>query len=409
MLWSKKPKPVPEKSRAVGIDLTSSRARVVTSGPGVPRPLVLDEPAEDLLLFLALDRRTPEVGRAGYAICRKAPHAVCSNFLPALGQAREWRNGRHALTPELALELALLKLRGPVTAESEAVAFALPAYLAPAQVGKLVAATAKVKLPLKGTATGALALVADRAAPLLTGKPVAPEVPAPDWVVPMRPTATGPGAVVVVDVDEYALSATVVAAERDRARLLAPGCWPRFSVKAWKDRLLDAVSDRCVRLCRRDPRDSAEAEQALFEQLDDAIDRTRAGYRVSLTVRTDRWFQDVPQHPEEFDACCATLARGSAEAVRDLLGSGTLEVPPRAVWLTHEAGRLPGLARAIHMNTPEGTAVEVLPPAAIARAAAALVPRWLAAELPRAHLDTSVPLPAALWEPAAEPVTKRLR
>src|SRR5207237_5779359 len=145
-----------------------------------------------------------------------------------------------------------------------------------------------------------------------------------------------------------------------------------FSVKAWKDRLLDAISDRCVRLCRRDPRDSADAEQALYEQLDDATDHARTGQRVGLTVRTDRWFQDVTLSPEEFDGYCAALARGAAESVRDLVavdGSG-LALPPRTVWLTHEAGRLPGLARAIFENTHEGTTVEVLPPAAVAQAAA---------------------------------------
>jgi hypothetical protein len=402
MLWSRKATPVREKARAAGVDLSSSRVRSVAVGSGKPRLIVLDEPAEDLALFIALDGRTPAVGRPGVALCRKMPHAVCSNFLPALGQTREWKCGRHALTPGAALDLALAKLHGPLTVESDAAVIALPAYLSPSQVGKVIAATAKAKLPLKGTAVGSLAVVADRAATLLTGRPAAPEVPAPDWVVPMRPTATGPGAVVVVDADEYALSAVVVAVERDRVRVLASASWPKFSAKAWKDRLLDAVSDRCVRLCRRDPRDSADAEQALFEQLDAAIERARAGYKVSLTVRTAHWFQDVILHPDELDGYCAALARGAGEAVRDLLGSGTLAVPPRAVWLAHDAGRLPGLARSIHMNTPEGTAVEVLPPAAAAQAAAALAPRWLTAELPLAHLDAVIPLPAAMWEPAAE-------
>jgi hypothetical protein len=393
----------------VGLDLTSSRARAVAVASGIWRPLVLDAQSEPLLLFIALDRRTPEIGHAGYTLYRKTPHAVCANFLAALGTTREWRGGRHVVTPETALELALYKIRGPVTAESEAVALALPSYLAPGQVGKVVAATAKVKLPIKGTAIGALALVADRAASLLTGKPVAPEMPTPDWVVPMRPTATGPGSVVVVDADEFALSATVVAVERDRARILGSACWPRFALKAWKDKLLDSVADRCVRLCRRDPRDSADAEQSLFEQLDDALVRAQAGQRVSLTVRTDRWFQDVILQPDELDTYCATLAKGAAEAVRELIGTAGLPVPPRAAWLTHEAGQLPGLARAVHMNTHEGTAVEVLPPAAMAQAAAALVPRWLAAELPRTHLDAVLPLPPAMWEPASEPATKKLR
>ena len=112
-------------------------------------------------------------------------------------------------------------------------------------------------------------------------------------------------------------------------KLVASACWPRAGVKAWKDRLLDAVSDRCVRLCRRDPRDSADAEQALFEQLDDALERVRAGQRVSLTVRSAHWYQDVVQQPDEFDGYCAALARTSADAIRELIGG--LPVPPRAV------------------------------------------------------------------------------
>jgi hypothetical protein len=376
---------------------------------GKVQPLALDEPAEDLLLFIGLDQRLPEIGRAGFALTRKMPHAVASNFLPALTQTREWRNGRHVLTPENALDLAFAKLRGPVETQAEAAALTLPAYLTPAQVGRVIAATVKTKLPLKGSAVGSLAVVADRAISLLTGKAVAPEVAAPEWIVPLRPTATGPGAVVVVDADEHALSATVVAVERERVRVVGSAMWPRFSARAWKDRLLDAIADRCVRLCRRDPRDSAEAEQALFEQIDDAIDRARAGSRINFTVRTDRWFQDVAQHPDDLDAHCSALARGAGEAVRDLAGSSTLDVPPRAIWLTHDAGRLPGLAKALHAHSAERTGVEVLPPMAVAQAGAALVPRWLAAELPRAHLDTVIPLSNSMWEPVVEkPALHRL-
>jgi hypothetical protein len=403
MLWSRKPA-VHDKARAAGVDLTASRARAVALSAGEGRAIPLDG-GDELPLVVALDRRTPEVGRAGFALCRKAPHAVCANFLPALAQAREWRHGRHVMEAEAALGLAFAKLRGPVAAESAAAALALPAYLTPVQVGNVVAAATRAKFPLKGTAVAALALAADRAAAVLSGNPAAPEASAPDWVVPLRPAGGGPGAVLVVDVDEHALSAAVVEVDRDRVRAGAVGAWPRFAAKAWKDRLLDAVADRCVRLCRRDPRDSADAEQALFEQLDDALDRTRVGLRVNLTVRTDRWFQDVVQHPDDFDAHCAALARGSAEVVRDLPAQ-----PPRAVWLTHAAGRLPGLARAVHAHAPLGTAVEVLPADAAARAAAALVPRWLAAELPRAHLDAVIPLSRPGTESAAEvPRTTGLR
>jgi hypothetical protein len=402
MLWSRKATPTHDKARHVGIDVTASRIRAVSVGMGKIQPVVLDEPHEDLLLHIALDRRTPEVGRAGYGLVRRMPHAACSNFLPALTQSREWRNGRHLLTPEAALELAFAKLAGPVSAESEAAALALPAYLTPSQVGKVIAATARTRLPIKGSAVGALAVAADRALSLLIGKSAAP-----DWVVRMRPTATGPGSVVVIDADEYCLSAAVVVAERDQVRTISTAALPKFSTRAWKDRLLDAISDRCVRVCRRDPRDSAEAEQALYEQLENAIDHLRAGNRVNLTIRTDHWFQDVSQTTEDFDGHCAPLARGGAEAVRDIMNS--LETPPRAVWLTHDAGRLPGLAKALHTHTPERTVVEVLPPAALAQAASALVHRWQVAELPRAHLDSVIMLSNAMWEPIIEKPAKHLR
>ena len=142
MLWSRKLSPVHDRARAVGLDVTASRVRAEAVG-GKPRALVLDDPDAELLLFIAGDRRTPEVGRAGFALCRKLPHVVCSNFLASLGQAREWRIGRHALIAEAALGLAFDKLRGPVAAETDAVAMALPAYLGPAQVTRVVATAAR--------------------------------------------------------------------------------------------------------------------------------------------------------------------------------------------------------------------------------------------------------------------------
>lgn len=391
MLWSRKPAPVHDRARAVGLDLTASRIRAEAFG-GKPRSLVLDEPDEELALFVSGERRSPEVGRAAFGLCRRNPHLICSNFLTALGQSREWRIGRHILLAEAALGLAFDKIRKPVTAETDAIALALPVYLGPAQVTRVGATAGRSKLPLKGTAVGALALAADRAGALLAGKPAAPDASRTDWVVPLRPAGGGPGAVVVIDADEFAVSAALVSVEADRVKLVGSGAWPRLAVKAWKDRLLDAVSDRCVRLCRRDPRDSADAEQSLYEQLDEALDRARAGQRISLTVRTAHWFQDVLQQPEEFEAHCAALARLAGDSIRDFTNGIGLVEPPRAVWLTDTAGRLPGLVRAVHANTPEGTAVEVLPPDAVGRAAGALVPRWLAGELPRTHLDSMIPL-----------------
>ncbi len=412
---NRRPPTPPDRTRVVGIDLTASRARAVTLAAGRTRPLVLDEPAEDLLLYLALDRRTPDVGAAGYHISRKLPHLACSNFLPQLGQPRQWQSDRCSVTPESALRATFDKLRGPVAAETDAAGLSLPAYLTANQVRAATELAIRARLPLRGTVAAPLAVAAHRAAWVLGG-PAAADGRAgrdgrapgeeaddgrPDWVVPMPRPAPGPAAVVVVDADEFALTASVVGVEPNEVKSLAAAAWPRASLRAWKDRLLDALSDRCVRLCRRDPRDSADAEQALYEQLDAALDRVQVGQPVTLGVRGSHWYQDLVQRASDFDGYCAALAALGAGGVRELVRSANLPVPPRAVWLTHAAARLPGLAAAIHQGVPEQTEVLALPANAVADAAAALVPYWLTALIPRVHLDAAIPLNPFSREPSA--------
>jgi hypothetical protein len=156
--------------------------------------------------------------------------------------------------------------------------------------------------------------------------------------------------------------------------------------------LLDAFSDRCVRVCRRDPRDSAEAEQALYEQIDYSLDAIRSGHGVVLNVRAAHWIQDLSLKPQDFASNCSTLIKSGVQLVRDLLEANAAGAPPRAIWLTHEAGRLPGLAFALHENMAEQTSVAVLRPEAVAAAIANLGERW--PEGAQAHLDRAVSISA---------------
>lgn len=367
-----------DKTKVVGLDLNATRARAVVLTAGRTRPLHLDDPAEDLALFLNLDRRPLAVGHAGVAVCRKLPHVVCSNFLPQLGQPRQWQANRTTVTPESALQATFEALVKPIAAEGGDVGLALPAYLTAAQVKAVLQLAAKARLGVKGSAAAALAVAAHRAGWVL-GEP------------------DGGLAVVVVDADEFALTASVVGVEPTEVKTLASAAWPKASLKLWKDRLIDALSDRCVRTCRRDPRDSADGEQGLYEQLDDALDRTRAGRAVTLTIRSDHWYQDLVHRADEFDGFCSALAKLGADGVRELVRSANLTAPPRAVWLSHAAARLPGLAAAIHHTSPEQTEVLALPPNAIADAGAALVPMWLTGMIPRAHLDAAIPLPTPVF------------
>jgi hypothetical protein len=393
--------PPGERSKLLGLDVTASRVRGLAVAGGHTNPVPLDRTTDELPLFINLEPRTPEVGRSGYAIARKHPHLVCLNFLPQLGQTREWRGTRATLTPETALAATFAKLRDAVLAEADGAALALPSYLVAPQVKSLREIAAKTKFPLIGTASAPLAVAAHRAALVLKSKkPAAVDRTAndADWVVPIRTHAAGPGEVVIVDADEYALSAAVVSIQPSEVRLLSLGAWPRLSLKAWKDCLIDALSDRCVRLCRRDPRDTADAEQALFEQLDSALDKVRQAQPATLAVRGEKWYQDLVQQPTDFDAHCASLIKAAAENLREVVANAAAAVPPRAIWLTDTAAKLPGLAAAVFQNSAEQTEVAVLPPDAVTEAAAALHARWQADRLPRVHLDGLIGL-----EPAAKP------
>lgn len=394
---------IPDRVAVVGLDLTATRARAVALAFGRTRTLLLEDPSEDLPLFVAIGGRSPQVGRPGLTQCRKVPHLVCTNFLAHLGHSQEWRAGRTRVTPDDALSITLDALRRPVVAESDAVVLTVPAYLSPAQARTVAERAATAKLPIRGTTTTPLAVAAHRASWVL-GAADAPESNGTeDHILTMRPTGHGPASVVVVDADEFALTASVVGVDTTEAKLVASVAWERASLKAWKDQLVDAVSDRCVRLCRRDPRDSADAEQALFEQLDTALERSRFGHPVTLSIRGSHWYQDIAHQPEDFDAYCTGLAKRTAEGVRELIRTANLPVPPRGVWLTHAAARLPGLAQAVYRATPEQTDVLALPANAVADAAASLAPRWLTGRLPRLHLDAAIPLESPVGKPLREP------
>jgi hypothetical protein len=377
----------------LGIDLNATRARAATGRASRNRIVLLDDPHPDLPLAISLEHRTAEVGRAGLALVRKMPHLTCRNFLPHLGQPQEWKGGRHRLDAVAAATLALEKLL-PLCGMYEGIYVALPTYLTVPQVSKLNAAAAKVHFPIRGTATSSLALAADRVMAQHTAKPALDELDEDDRSLSvLRPGKAGqPFDIVIVDADEHALISNLIRVEPNHVALAATSVTPRLSARLWKDRLLDALADRCVRACRRDPRDSAEAEQALFEQIDDCLDRIRFGQKISLTIRSAHWFQDLVLRPEEFEGFCTTLVRDTATSVTDLITSSALPEPPRAVWMTHEASRLPGLGRAFHRNMSERTNVGVLRPEAVAVAMAGLGERWQAGDLPNTHLDTAIPI-----------------
>src|SRR5262249_55086224 len=137
--------------------------------------------------------------------------------------------------------------------------------------------------------------------------------------------------------------------------------WPALNLRVWKGRILDAVADRCVRQSRRDPRDSAVAEQSLYQQRDDALDRIRHGKFGELLLQTNHRYANPVLRREEFTGFCERLVLQSIDQLRSLLAGATTADAPRLVCLTHRAARLPGLTPALDtfMQAPPETAAPV--------------------------------------------------
>jgi hypothetical protein len=384
----------------VGADLNSSRLRAVGGPPGQAPGVLPFVGEQELPLALSLEGRAPEIGRAGLALCRRAPHLVCVDFLAHLGTGRQWSANRHRLDAGQALGLVLERLQ-PCCHGGRGLVLSLPAYLGPGQVELLTAAARRARLPVLGTVSAPLA--AALAAPA--------EQP---WS----------GTALLIDVDDHALTlATVVAGDGE---LLVPDTriLPRLSLRQWKERLLACVADRCIRQSRRDPRDSAAAEQTLYEDLDEVLNGCREGRAVELAIQSDQWFQNLTVGPEEPVRFCVGLVRPVVDALEGLIALIKPGPPPRRVLLTAAAGRLPGLAAAVQEclddlvaagegpPAPEGedylpTAgrplAVVLSPDAVARGAHTLAGRFARQELSPAHLDLRVPVPTARATDAGPP------
>src|SRR6185437_4793682 len=248
----------------IGLDLNATRARAIQgenhgSGPHIPMALALEGNERELPLALSLEERQPRVGRAGAGLHRKSPHLACLDFLPYLGDSRIWSAGRHRLDAAGALALVCEHLQRRV-GKAEGLTVALPAYFGPAQAALLANLAGKARWRLLGSVPSpvAVALAAHEHLP---------------WS----------GLAVVIDLDGHALTWSVVAVRDDVVRVLHTHPVPSLARGVWLCRLLDCVAYRCVRLSRRDPRESAETEQTLFDQLASLLD-ARLGDELAEVV-----------------------------------------------------------------------------------------------------------------------------
>jgi molecular chaperone DnaK (HSP70) len=303
------------------MDLNATRALVAGGAVGdLPELLPLDG-IEALPMALSLEGREVVVGRAGAALARRMPHLVCLEFLPHLGRPRRWSAGRHRLDARAATALVLHRLWREFGGV-DGLALTVPRYLAHDQIALLAELCQHAGLPLVGLVPGTLAtaLAAYQSQP---------------WH----------GLALVLDVDDHALMWTAVMADHGQAWVVESDAAPHLGLRAWKERILNAAAERCVRQSRRDPRDSAAAEQSLFEQLDSVMEACRAGRLADLAIETDRWYQNLVFRPDELAAVRSARASGNgADASPGVSGHFRgLSV----VLVTGSAGRLPGMPAAL--------------------------------------------------------------
>jgi hypothetical protein len=389
----------------IGVDLNSTSVRGQRGpAPMKPRPLTFDAASEELPMILSLQGRRPEAGQAGTAICRLSPHLTCLDFIANLGETREWTAGRHRLDAAQATSVVFDQLQSACSDAAEIV-LSVPGYLSRAQITMITQLASKAKLKLAGSIS----------APLAYGLAAHALDP---W--------TGPA--LLVDVDDHALSAATLTTDGTRVWVNAMHKWPQFNFRIWKGRILDAIADRCVRQSRRDPRDSAAAEQSLYEQIGQKLHRWDEGKFVEMLIQTSHWFHNMLLRPDDFLAFCERLVSQSLEQIRTFVGGTPSGESLRRMYLTYPADRLPGLATAlgkmIQSMTPadpprefvEGAAdpdantatVQSLAPDAAAQSAHQVAVRIQRNELPRAHFELTVPLPGTGRE-AAESGQRNLR
>jgi hypothetical protein len=380
----------------IGLDLNATRARAV-HGPAsqVPVALRLEGEHFDFPVALSLEGRHAVAGRAGATLCRRLPHLACLDFLPYLGDARAWTAGRLRLDAGRALGLVFDALHRRL-GKAEGLALALPPYLTEAQAALVARVAEKARWPLLGSVS----------APVAAALAAHEQLP---WS----------GLALVLDVDGHALSWSAVSLGEDRVELLQSQPSPRLARGAWMCRLLDGTANRCVRVSRRDPRDSADADQSLYDQLAEWLERGADEGPVELAAQAAQWYQLLTLSADDLRAFCAPLVQQTlAELQRFLLTSAT-PGPVGVVLMTAPAAQLPGLAAALrnHLQTPEeqqqlpdsdddfgedllfgdhvSSHVHVLDADAVARAAHDLAVRLLRSELKRGHHDAlSLPAPS---------------
>jgi hypothetical protein len=200
------------------------------------------------------------------------------------------------------------------------------------------------------------------------------------------------GTALLGDDDEPALSWSVLKTTADQVQVLETQSTPSLNLPEWKNCLLNAVADCCIHQSRRDPRDSASAEQLLYDQLDDVFETTCHEQMIEVVIRTSQWCQNLILQPEQVRLYCQPMADLAAEALRPALEAAK-PAPFGRVLLSAAANVLPGLLPMLQDLVGTRLPMVTLSAEVAACGAHQLAVLSHRGELPRDHHDRVVPLP----------------
>lgn len=390
-----KPAVVPsgEVGSLAGLELNASWVRGTVLGLDGSLRLLRLAGESALPQAISLEKRKPEVGFAGLGLCCRAPHVCCTGFLPLLGQSREWRVGRHHYDPDSAQRLVLIKVH-PHVAGRDGLGLCLPIYLSLAQTNRLIHHIESLDWPLRITTPTPLAL-----AELLFESVLATDE--------RNQTHSNPIQAIVIDVDDYGLSAAVVQYTGPHVQLLREQHFvlADLATRIWKDRIIDGMADYCIQQSNFDPRESGQTEQMLFDQTEQVLQRWQAGESSSVSVQGQGWGQRLDFRPADLEYLCQPLATRAANALTGLFGRSRA-AQLRAVWLTDQSNRLPGLNKAIKRLVPSHTVVQGLSVDAVGHAGARLALRWKQGTLTGGLYETSLPTMHQPNRPSSKPSTQ---
>jgi hypothetical protein len=377
----------------IGLDLNATRLRAVQGPPqNVPMILPLPGDLDELPVALSLEERTPAVGAAATSLRRQKPHLTCLDFLGHLGTRKEWTSGRHRLDALAALHHVFQHVHTTLT-PSRGILAALPPYLTETQQALVAQLASKVRWRWLGSVPAPLAATY-----------------AAQEQLPFK------GVAVVVDLDSHALTFSAIAVDAHRMRFMDVLSAPQLAEHVWLVRLLNGVANRCIRRTRRDPRELAETEQDLYDQLTNVLQPDPGDKLIELVLQTPHWYQNLMLHPNDLKVLCEPLVQQAVGEWRTF--RETLHQYGRFTSLlaTAQAAKLPGLVAGLRaaLDEPEKTAepaeaqeedfsanlllfhdgadsgapVHVLPADALSRAAHHLAARMQRGELPHGHLDS---------------------